>query len=240
MSTIAQLVTDIIAAPAPVLFLDTCAILDVARAPRDQKVVGSVAAAEALIELAKREPRAVYLVIADIILIEWADGIASTRKDAEVAVKTYGYLADVVAAIPAMVGSHPLPLPQLAHLPDVVENSSRKLLESCVVIDREPTLLNPAMDRVFARSPPVRKKNGVKDHYILELYLAVSRELTAREYSHWLMFASSITSEFAEPGTRKVHPDLTADFSAAGLRYAVSLDSAISQLRGCEQLPDPS
>jgi hypothetical protein len=240
MSTIAQLVADIVAAPAPVLFLDTCAILDVVRAPRDEKAVRSVAAAGALVDLAKCVPPAVHLVVSDIIPSEWNANLASARADAEAAVKAYGYIADVIAAVPGMVGDHPLPLPQLTHLPDVVEIASRTLLETCSVIDREPILLSPAMDRVLAKAPPAKKKNDVKDWYILEHYLAVSRELTARAFSHWLIFASSNTSDFAEAGTRKPHPDLVADFSATGLRYAVSLDSAISQLRGNRQIPDPS
>jgi hypothetical protein len=81
MSTIAQLVAHIQAAPAPVVFLDSCAILDVARAPRDHP--DSVKAASDLIQLLKRIPRAVHLLVSDIVQKEWDDNIASVNSSAD-------------------------------------------------------------------------------------------------------------------------------------------------------------
>ena len=80
MSAIAQLTEDIQATLAPVVLFDTCAILDVARAPRSQSDAAS--AAMTLIALAKQTPPAIHLLAVDIVRNEWSDNIDSAEKDA--------------------------------------------------------------------------------------------------------------------------------------------------------------
>ena len=233
MSTIAQLVADISAAPAPVVFLDTCAILDVARAPmRGQP--DSVPAAMDLIRLAAQSPPGVYLLVADIVEREWADHIASARKAATDAVEAH--IAVSAVATSTGVVACPPPPPQLHQLPIALEQLSQRLLWACRVIDREPTTLSAALDRVVAKRRP-STKGQVKDCHIVEHCLAVARSLGEVAFLHHLLFVSSNTDDFAARPSTAIHADLAGDFSAVGLRYAVTVGAAVAELRSANQIP---
>lgn len=229
MSTIAQLVADISTAPAPVIFLDTCAILDIARAPRTQS--DSVSAAETLVRLTSQSPPTTHLLIADIVTTEWNDNISSARADTIRAVSTY----EQVALVSASTGIAPHPM-SLSGLPSDLEGRSRTLLQVCRAIDRDASAANEAFNRVVAKRRPSHK-GAVKDAYILEHCLALARGLGGARFARWLLFVSSNTSDFAAPGSPAVHSDLATDFVASGLRYATTIASAVAQLRAAGQIP---
>jgi hypothetical protein len=236
MSTIAQLVTGIRAAPAPVVFLDTCAILDVARAPaRNQP--GAVPAAESLLHLARCTPPLVYLLVDDFVPQEWADNLKSARKAAADAVETHSHVGTVAASTGLV--TFPVPPPQLAQLPDELEQRSRSLLSGCQSIDRDPATRSAVIDRVLAKRRPWKDKDGraIKDCHILEHCLAVARSLAGSTFPRWMMFVSSNTADFAGSDNVTLHPDLTAEFAAAGLRYAASLEYAVSDLQKAGEIP---
>ena len=172
MSVIAQLTADILATPAAIVLFDTCAILDVARAPRSQSDAAS--AAMTLIALAKQTPPAIHLLAVDIVRNEWSDNIDSAEKDAESTVATYRKVAATISSL----SSQPVPPepPQLPTLPGTLRKLSLELLDACQVIDRDPTAMSAALDRVVKKKRPPHKKY-VKDSYILEHCLALSSSL---------------------------------------------------------------
>ena len=232
MSTIAQLAIDISAAPAPVVFLDTCAILDVARAPmRGQP--DSVPAAIELLRLAAQSPPGVYLLVADIVEREWADHIVSARKAATDAVEAH--IAVSAVATSTGVAACPPPPPQLHQLPTALEQLSQRLLSACRVIDREATALSAALDRVVAKRKP-STKGQVKDCHIVEHCLAVARALGAA-FSRYLLFVSSNLDDFATRPANTLHSALQPDFTAVGLRYAVTVGAVVAELRSANQIP---
>ena len=67
----------ILAEPAPVLFLDTCAVLDVLRvaSERDSQPDRIIAAAENVAAKANSSPRALWLLSTSTIDIEWRDNV---------------------------------------------------------------------------------------------------------------------------------------------------------------------
>ena len=77
MITLAQAVADLIAAPRPILFLDTCTLLDIVRAPlRDLAV--EVRAGVELRALAATGT--VRLFVQEIVPGEWADNLPAGRR----------------------------------------------------------------------------------------------------------------------------------------------------------------
>jgi hypothetical protein len=246
MSTVAQLATEITDAPAPVVFLDTCAILDVARAPARQQSA-SVAAADALHAHAVATPPKVYLLAADIVSVEWADNIPEARKEmVRTAAEFEHGLSAFRYSLTPMDPPDTLALDALAivlakfaternnFLVDL-ENRSQQLLNACRLIDRDPSATSAALDRVVAKRRPSHKKE-VKDSYILEHCLLVARELAATV--PFMLFVSSNTSDFvASKGSTDLHSDLRADFATAGLTYAVSIASAVALLRDGGHIP---
>jgi hypothetical protein len=231
MSTVAELVTEITAAPAPVVCLDTCAILDVARAPaREQSA--SVAGAEALCGFAAEVPPKVYLLVADVVAVEWSDNIAEARKEMA---RTASVFEDFLTAFAPASLSTVAPPTALTTFRTDLETRSQTLLNACRRIDRDPAATNAALDRVIAKRRPSHKKE-VKDSYILEHYLAAARALTA--VVPLMLFVSSNTSDFAaNRGAIDLHPELKPDFVVAGLTYAVSIASAVALLRAGGHIP---
>ena len=101
MITLAQACADLIAAPRPVLFLDTCTLLDIVRAPlRDLTL-----AVRAGVELrALAAAGTVRLFVQDIVPRGCADNLPAARRDGEAGVRaftaTWQIAADLWAAGP--------------------------------------------------------------------------------------------------------------------------------------------
>jgi hypothetical protein len=86
MIALAQAVADLTAAPRPILFLDTCTLLDLVRAPlRD--LTAAVRASIELRALAASGP--VRLFVQDIVPGEWADNLPAARRDGEAGVRAF-------------------------------------------------------------------------------------------------------------------------------------------------------
>ncbi len=233
MNTIAQLVAGISAAPAPVVFLDTCAILDVARAPARAQP-DAVTAAEILISLVAQTPPKVHLLVADIVATEWKDNIISARDELTKALFVFEYVAKVIGT--TGIVTYPTAPPALTGLPADLEARSRALLTACRAINRDVGAANAALDRVVAKRRPSHKKE-VKDSYILEHCLVVARELGGTTFQKRMLFVSSNTKDFADPSSTAVHTDLASDFATAGLGFAGTIAIAVEQLRAASQIP---
>jgi hypothetical protein len=86
MITLAQAAADLSAAPRPILFLDTCTLLDIVRATlRD--LTAEVRAGVELRALAATGT--VRLFVQDIVPGEWADNLPAARRDGEAGVRAF-------------------------------------------------------------------------------------------------------------------------------------------------------
>ncbi len=233
MSAIAQLVADISSVPAPVVFLDSCAILDIARGPKRAQP-DSLAAAIELIRLGSQSPPTLYMLVADIVPAEWENHIDSAVNDAASAITICQHVLQVATHTNLQI--QVTGLQELTKLPPDLRAGSEKLVPSSRIIDREQRATNLAFDRVVTKRRPSHK-NEVKDSYILEHCLAVARSLGGAGFAHWLLFVSSNTRDFARPESDDVHPDLAEDFAAVGMHYAVTVSSAVAKLRAAGQIP---
>ena len=108
MITIARAATDLIATPRPILFLDTCALLDIVRAP----LRGLTATARAGVELRTlAATRTVRLFVQDIVPGEWADNLPAARRDGEAGVRAYTATWQIAADLGQPAPPLPIPLP---------------------------------------------------------------------------------------------------------------------------------
>jgi hypothetical protein len=97
--------------------------------------------------------------------------------------------------------------------------------------------MSRAIDRVAAKQKPSLAKGTVKDCHILGHALELSTPLAAAGYSKLRVPVSSNRSGFAAPNATVFHPDIAPDAAAAGLRYAVSLEAGIADLRAAGEIP---
>ena len=89
MPDVAAAAAHIKLAVAPVVFLDTCVLLDVVRAPL-RNTAGNVEAAKEVLTGASRTPPTIYPVIACPTPTEWVAHIDEVIQDCENAVNSVG------------------------------------------------------------------------------------------------------------------------------------------------------
>jgi hypothetical protein len=232
MITLAQAVADLIAAPRPVLFLDTCTLLDIVRAPlRDL-----TAAVRAGIELrALVATGNVRLFVQDIVPGEWAENLPAARRDGEAGVRAFTATWQIAADLgqPAPL----LPVLPPGTLIDELEQLSRDLLTAADTLDRDHAGMSWAIDRVAAKEKPSSAKGVVKDCHILGHALRLSTLLAAAGHANSRVLVSSNRSDFAAPNATVFHQDIDAHAASARLRYAISLEAALADLRAAGEIP---
>jgi hypothetical protein len=236
MTLIADIVSDITANLAPVLFLDTCILLDVVRAPLRSKP-DEVRVAQLLLTSVQKNPKTIHLLVANPVQAEWDAHIQERENECSTAVNACnavtaicGHLAlPAVAAVPARV----------LEMPTLLRRLSTELLAACVAIDHDGLALARAVDRIIAYRHPVKPPHskGAKDSVILEHAVETTDQLRRAGFADNCIFVSSNTSDFANPGSTNVHAKLAASFSPVNLRYAASLAEAENVLTAAGWVP---
>jgi hypothetical protein len=232
MITLVQAVADLTAAPRPILFLDTCTLLDIVRAPQ-RDLTAEVRAGVKLRALVATGT--VRLFVQDIVPGEWADNLPAARRDGEAGVRAFIATWQIAADLgqPAPL----LPVLQPGNLIDELEQLSRDLLMAAQTLDRDHAGMSWAIDRVAAKQKPSSAKGTVKDCHILGHALRLSTLLAAAGYPNSRVLVSSNQSDFAAPFATAFHPDIAPHATAAGLRYAASLEAAVADLRAAGEIP---
>lgn len=223
-------------AVAPVVFLDTCVLLDVVRAPL-RNAAGNVEAATEVLTGANRTPPTVYPVIACPTPTEWGDHIDEAAQDCENAVNSIG----AVSASCTFVGLPALgPLPAgLATLPDRLKTLSKNLLDASILLDKDGEALSRAIDRIINALKPARKGGqGAKDAAILEHAVSLVDALLVGGFAGRRVFVSSNTGDFATAKTTAIHPDIRSVFDPPrDIHYFVSLSAAVTWLKASGWVP---
>ncbi|MGO9919837.1 MAG: hypothetical protein ACLQIB_34730 [Isosphaeraceae bacterium] len=232
MMTIAQAVANLTANPRPVLFLDTCALLDIVRATL-RNLTPTVQAGLELRTLAG--VGTVQLFVQDIVPGEWTDNLPSARKDGEAGI--LAFTATWELAHEFGQPSPPLPALPPGTLIDELEKLSKDLLDAAEVIERDFDGMSLAIGRVAAKLKPSSGKGPVKDCHILCHALRLSDELRVAGYPRWRVLVSSNRSDFAAPNATVFHQDIDNEATAAELRYAVSLEAAVADLKAAGEIP---
>jgi hypothetical protein len=232
MITLAQAAADALANPRPILFLDTCVLLDVIRAP----LSNSPRTVQAGVEIRDLAGSGfLRLFVQDIVPIEWGNNLAAVRRDGDLGIRAYTATWQIAADL----GQPAPPLPVLAPgtLLDELETLSNDLLNLAEVLDRDPTCLTWAIDRVVTKRKPSSSDGTVKDCHILGHALRLSNLLMAAAYPRSRIFISSNREDFARKNRNVFHADIALVAAVAELGYAVSLEAALADLRTSGEIP---
>lgn len=232
MITIAQAVANLTVNPRPVLFLDTCVLLDIVRAPL-RNLTSTVRAGLELRTLAGTGT--VQLFVQDLVPREWTDNLPSARKDGETGILAFTATWELAHEF----GQPAPPLPALppGTLIDELEKLSKEILDAAEVIERDYHGMSLAIDRVAAKQKPSSGKGPVKDCHILCHALRLSDLLRAGGYPRWRVLVSSNRSDFAAANATVFHQEIVNDANATGLRYAISLEAAVADLKAAGEIP---
>lgn len=221
--------------PAPVMFVDSCTLLDIVRAPLEDKP-DEVRVALQMLAAARKSPTMIHLLIASPTRKEWADHIGEAVDDCTKAVKGCNAVSLIcrhlslpaVASLPAAV----------LDLPNLLRILSESLLNVAVEIQNQAAAMERAIARIIASTHPAKPGGrGAKDAIILEHAVEMTRRLRAAQFPGLCLFVSSNTKDFAMTGSTNVHSALAPVFHPVALQYAVSLTHAESILRGAGWVP---
>jgi hypothetical protein len=223
-------------AVAPVVFLDSCVLLDIVRAPL-RNAAGNVGAATEVLRGANRNPPTIYPVIACPTPTEWGAHIEEAVQDCENAVNS----VSAVSASCAFAGLPALgPLPAgLATLPDRLKALSENLLGASILLDKDGDALSRAVDRIINARRPARKGGqGAKDAVILEHAVSLVDALLLGGFTGHRVFVSSNTGDFATAKTTGIHPDIKPALDPPReIHYFVSLAAAVAWLKANGWVP---
>jgi hypothetical protein len=235
MTLIADVVTVITGSPAPVLFLDSCILLDIVRAPLRNKP-SEIQFARLFLTAVQKTPKTIHLLVASPTQREWTDHIAETENDCTIAVNSCNAVASICGH---------MALPPVAFLPagvltlsTLLRNLSADLLDAAVSMDHDAAALGRAVDRIIASTHPAKPSGkGAKDSVILEHAVEATTQLRNAGFTGICLFVSSNTKDFANAGSTNLHAQLTPAFNAVNLEYAVSLTHAESILTAADWVP---
>jgi hypothetical protein len=228
MTLIADIVNRVTANPAPVLFLDTCILLDVVRAPMRHSP-DEVRVAQQLRTSIGKSPKTIYLVVGSPTQKEWNDNIDDTMKECDQAVNSCNDVVSICGhmGLPAVAPFASRP-PALA---GILRKLSSGLLGAAMATDHHADALGRAIDRVIGSIIPAKRGGrGAKDAVILEHVVQTTTELRAAGFGGTCVFVSSNTTDFAASGTSSPHPLLVPIFAPINLEYATNLTHAEAKL----------
>lgn len=223
--SIPNLVASIQQAPAPVVLLDTCALLDIVRAShREEPSAASVETALSLAERARQDPRGVWLVAAEVVDTEWADNwehvVMQARREIGLLERRIDKLRSVAKHVVPLQPIEVLELERLG-IHDHLKDAAHALLRLTHIITPDAQVILRARTRLTTGAPPAAKgKQEYKDCEIFEHYLALGRALRADGFQDGLFFVSSNTKDYGSPG--KLLPRIEADLQSAGIDFVTS------------------
>ena len=209
--TLADAVKQLAATKRPVLYLDTCALLDVVRAPcRDR--TDHLLAAVARIEKAARAKR-VVLCAAEITRDEWVRNIDVVLADVERSERDTDRAVQQFVIAAQRAGKPRTARARIGALevPPKLRGWSERMLQSTVLVAPTAGVIEAAWGRQAQRRLPARRgKDSVGDCTIFETLLAIGRGLGSTQP---LVFLTSNTQDFG-------HPDLAMQLAPVGATAA--------------------
>lgn len=228
--TIAEAVPFLLALPAPVLLPDTCAMLDVVRAPaRNMNYL--IGLAEQFAGMATATPKALHVVISETVTLEWREHLPAATAEVERYLQSsQDTLRSLQEACAAFRLPPPADLPaELAELPARLEATATRLFDSALVLSLDGDCLTRAYTRQAHHRRPGRRGKAINDCVIFEHAFCLSAALQSAGFTETRTFVSPNTSDYCEG--RALHPELRPEFASAGLEFVTDLRGARHRLR---------
>jgi hypothetical protein len=212
--------------PAPVIFLDTCSLLDVLRTAIRTRIE-NVPAARTFASLAAATPRTVWPILIQQVREEWNRNIPTVRNEvSRHIVKTdaaIGRIHDVLENLPPATRPNHIPLAGF-NIEASLEQLSISLMNASASIEQDDVCFQKAMQRIMARLAPAERGGSVADCVILEHCLEIAAQLTANGFAHPLVLVTSNKDDYGTPG--QMPPTLQAEFDMVNLQLSADLEHA--------------
>ncbi len=214
--------------PRPVIFLDTCTILDTINAIHLKGLSESYLENVSKLMCLFNENK-IWLVTSQNVKEEFDDNFDAVALTAKQNVMQIVRSTRVLSSYHcAYKGIAPCPLPQ--YLDDVlikqISDLAQELMNNCILLERKPDYSCKAMDRVRANQAPAKKGGGeAKDCEIIECFLDASSMIRRDIPDLKIVFVTSNVKDYGR--TPILLPPLHDQFEALDLLYSNHLNHVI-------------
>ena len=228
---IGDAVNEIINQPTPILFLDTCTLLDVIRLPFRQK---NSTTAKAYFDSVRRAVKAIQdvelkVIILPLILKEFKDNLQSTKNELGRHIKELSLHLEILSSLHSSIPDE-LVVPDLFSLKteSFLEKTCNDLIALSIHVKQidGPTLR--ANNRVVMNTPPSRK-GAVKDCIIYEHCLEMATMLRKNGFAEKMVFFTTNTEDFCENRTTAKQP-IFAELTSLDIGLCLNWSWAISEV----------
>jgi hypothetical protein len=231
MPNIDEAVGQIETAAVPVLFVDTCILLDIIRST-DRCLPNYTDRALELLKLTSTSPPKCLVVISSIVPIEWNANAneVTTQVNRHLAKmeEQSSHFHDACEAFGISAGFGRAGYTRLS-LAEYLRDLSQQLLGNALCLDPNDECMARAVGRVISDLPPSRKNGEVKDCAIIEELLAVCRRLHSAGFAQKRAFCTSNTADYCEVG-KGLHPMLATEFASCDLSFTTNLPWAVHEI----------
>lgn len=216
----------------PLLFLDTCALLDVIRAPfRHDDANETIATISGAMQLADRQDEFV-LAVSSIVPGEFRAHFSRVTDELTSHCQS---LIDEITAMDALFKSlglqtHlPIPHNSYRELESRLRQLAKRLLANAFILKPEDSIELKAFRRSKGRIPPGQRRDQDKDCQIFEECLEASRLLRNENHSGRIVFCTSNRRDYC--AVRSVpHPEITKELDSVNVTFTTNLPWACAEL----------
>jgi hypothetical protein len=222
----------ILAAPSPVFFLDTCAILDVVNAGHLETLQAQIiVSANHLLRMAVGPP-GIWLVTTIMVQEEFRRNIQNTVDTLEAQTKVLDVkIAQFRDAVQYFSPEQVLPSIKFRAfgLAEKLKDLATSLAEAAIILEDDPECISAARARNNAGRPPSHRKEQPRDCEIIEHFFALVEVLRKNRFASKCIFVSSNSQDYGKPS----EPFLQGDLSALNLEFVNNLAWARSLIPWC-------
>lgn len=238
-----ELADHVIEKDLPLLFLDTCALLDIIRAPfRHDKAEDAIQTISGAVQLVDRQDEFV-LAISSIISDEFH---ANRSKVAGELTKHCRSLIDGMTMIDGLLAILGLQAHRLSPDDSMLKFESRlgelmlklesrlgkladQLLANAMKFDQEDAIKLKAFDRLAARIPPGHRGDQGKDCLVFEELLEFSRLAREKNHRGKIVFCTSNTKDYCTFRS-DAHPEIVSELDPVNVTFTTKLSWAFDEL----------
>lgn len=231
--TIIDAVKEILKEPAPILFPDTCSLVDIIRLPmraKDAKFSKKVLEPAAkILSSARHSPKKLWIVIAPPISTEWLEHSVNTKNEL---IRHFIKIDKDIDKIHFIAGNRSISLGiqnnyENCKVDEALFTLSEELLNSGLFLLQDPDCVISASNKTIKEIAPAKKGKSHKDSMIAEHIFLICDELNKNGFNEKMVFLTSNTEDFCELGSKiKPRPPLDVEFSLRGLELTTNWNLA--------------
>ncbi|MCK5565616.1 MAG: DUF4935 domain-containing protein [Planctomycetes bacterium] len=230
---ISDIVIDIEKNSSAVLFLDTCAILDIIRAI-NRRSSSDMRDAKTFLDKRNSGDINCKIILSSLIQQEYDKHLKSTTEEIGKFFRVLSDLEDELAIAQSAFGYNiNTSTPDVTALTNQILSLTDNIINNSIHILGQDNLYSAAGHRAASDRPPAKKgKNEYKDCLIVEECLEICKQLQQGKKVVPLFFLSSNTKDFCIAQTTEIKKELATEFSQYGLEYCYSWQQILSKFPG--------